>query len=56
MNWSDRDRALLAWFGMTGEQVERDEIMAESEIEPDDLNGRVCCGLHLDNPDEEMIA
>ncbi len=53
---SNRDRDLLTRFGMTGEQVERDEIMAESEIEPDDLNGRVYYRLHLDNPDEEMIV
>lgn len=38
---------------MTEEQVERDEKMAESETEPD---GRVHYGLHLDQPDEEMIS
>lgn len=54
MSWSERDRDLLARFGMTEAQVERDEIMAESEAEPDDLNGCVYYGLHLDKPDEEI--
>lgn len=49
---SERDKALLAKFGMT----ERDEKMAESETEPDGLTGRVHYGLHLDQPDEEMIS
>ena len=40
----------------TEEQVERDERMAESETEPDGLTGRVHYGLHLDQPDEEMIS
>lgn len=40
----------------TEEQVERDEKMAESETEPDGLTGRVHYGLHLDQPDEEMIS
>lgn len=35
--------------------MERDERMAESETEPDGLTGRVHYGLHLDQPDEEMI-
>ena len=54
-DFSERDKALLAKFGMTEEQVERDERMAESETEPDGLTGRVHYGLHLDQPDEEMI-
>ena len=41
---------------MTEEQVERDEKMAESETEPDGLIGHVHYGLHLDQPDEEMIS
>lgn len=41
---------------MTEEQVERDERMVESETEPDGLTGRVHYGLHLDQPDEEMIS
>ena len=41
---------------MTEEQVERDERMAESETEPDGLIGHVHYGLHLDQPDEEMIS
>lgn len=53
---SERDKTLLAKFGMTEEQVERDERMAESETEPDGLIGRVNYGLHLDQPDEEMIS
>lgn len=56
MGLSDRDGDLLAWFGMTEEQVERDAAMAESETEPDDLNGRVHYGLHLDGPGEEMVS
>lgn len=51
-DFSERDRELLAKFGMT----ERDEKMAESETEPDGLTGRVHYGLHLDQPDEEMIS
>ena len=53
---SERDKALLAKFGMTEEQVERDERMAEPETEPDGLTGHVHYGLHLDQPDEEMIS
>lgn len=53
---SERDKTLLAKFGMTEEQVERDERMAESETESDGLTGRVHYGLHLDQPDEEMIS
>lgn len=56
MDLSDRDRDLLARFGMTEEQVERDAAMAESETEPDDLNGRVHYGLHLDGPGEETAG
>lgn len=48
---SERDKTLLAKFGMTEEQVERDERMAKSETEPDGLTGRVHYGLHLDQPD-----
>lgn len=51
-DFSERDRELLAKFGMT----ERDEKMAESETEPDGLTGHVHYGLHLDQPDEEMIS
>lgn len=53
---SERDKTLLAKFGMTEEQVERDERMVESETEPDGLTGRVHYGLHLDQTDEEMIS
>lgn len=56
MGLNDRDRGLLAWFGMTEEQVECDAAMAESETEPDDLNGRVHYGPHLDKPDEETAG
>lgn len=56
MIWSDRDRDLLKLFDMTEEQVERDEAMAESETVPDDLNGRVHYGLHLDGPEERMVS
>lgn len=55
-DFSERDRELLAKFGMTEEQVERDEKMAESETEPDGLIGHVHYGLHLDQTDEEMIS
>ena len=55
MSMSDRDRDLLDRFGMSEEQVERDAAMAESETEPDDLTGRVYYGLHLAEPDEEMV-
>lgn len=51
-DFSERDRELLAKFGMT----ERDEKMAESETEPDGLTGHVHYGLHLDQTDEEMIS
>lgn len=53
---SERDRELLAKFGMTEEQVEHDEKMAESETEPDGLTGRIHYGLHLGQPDEKMIS
>lgn len=56
MGLSDRDGDLMARFGMTEEQVERAAIMAESETEPDDLNGRVHYRLHLDKPDEETAG
>lgn len=36
--------------------MERDEKMAESETAPDGLTGHVHYGLHLDQPDEEMIS
>ncbi len=49
---SERDRELLAKFGMTEEQVERDERMAESETEPDGLTGRVHYGLHRETGNE----
>ena len=53
--FSDRDRELLAKFGMSEEQVLADERMAESETIPDDLTGRVYYGLHFDGPDEQMV-
>lgn len=56
MGLNDRDRGLLARFGMTEGQVERDAAMAESETEPDDLNGRVHYGPRLDKPDEETAG
>lgn len=30
-------------------------MVAESESEPDGLTGRVYYGLHLEQPDEEMV-
>lgn len=54
-SFSDRDRDLLAKFGMSEEQVLADEMMAESETIPDDLTGRVYYGLHLEQPDDEMV-
>lgn len=56
MGLNDKDRGLLARFGMTEGQVERDAAMAESETEPDDLNGRVHYGPRLDKPDEETAG
>lgn len=53
---SDRDRALLAQFGMTEEQVEHDAAMAESETADYGLTGRVHYGLHLDHGDEQMVS
>ena len=53
--FSDRDRELLEMMGMTEEQVLEDERMAESETVPDDLTGRVYYGLHLAEPEEQMV-
>lgn len=44
--FSNRDRELLALFGMTGEQVLEDEMIAESETIPDGIVGPVCYGSH----------
>ena len=55
MSMSNRDRKLLDRFGMGEDQVKRDAARAESETEPDDLTGRVYYGLHLTEPDEEMV-
>ena len=53
--FSIRDRELLALVGLSEERVLADERMAESEIEPDDLSGRVHYGLHLARPNEQMV-
>ncbi len=53
--FSNRDRELLALVGLSEERVLADERMAESEIEPDDLSGRVHYGLHLARPNEQMV-
>ena len=55
-DFTERDRELLAQFGMTDEQVKRDARTAESATEPDGLTGRVYYGLHLDQPDEQMVS
>lgn len=46
--FSDRDRELLAMFGMTEEQVLEDERIAESETIPDGLVGPVYYGRRHD--------
>lgn len=53
--FSNRDRELLALVGLSEERVLADERMAESEIEPDDLSGRVHYGLHLARPNEQIV-
>lgn len=53
--FSNRDRELLALVGLSEERVLADERMAESEIEPDDLSGRVHYGLYLARPNEQMV-
>lgn len=53
--FSERDKKLLGMIGMSEEQVVADERMAESETTSDDLTGRVYYGLHLAEPDEEMV-
>ncbi|WP_131268819.1 ribbon-helix-helix protein, CopG family, partial [Bifidobacterium longum] len=55
-DFSERDRQLMALVGLTEEQVLADERMAESEAVPDDLTGRVHYGLHLTEPDEQMVS
>ena len=55
-DFSERDRQLMALVGPTEEQVLEDERMAESETVPDDLTGRVYYGLHLAEPDEQMVS
>ena len=55
-DFSERDRQLMALVGLTEEQVLADERMAESETVPDDLTGRVHYGLHLTEPDEQMVS
>lgn len=55
-DFSERDRQLMALVGLTEEQVLADERMAESETVPDDLTGRVHYGLHLTEPDEQMLT
>ncbi len=56
MSMSERDKELLRMVGMSEEQAERNAARAESESEPDGLTGRVYYGLHLDQPDEEMVT
>lgn len=55
MTMSDRDRELIARFGLTEEQVERDAELAESGGDLG-LTGRVYYGLHLDHGNEEMVS
>ena len=55
MSMSERDKELLRMVGMSEQQAERNARQAESESEPDGLTGRVYYGLHLDQPDEEMV-
>lgn len=47
-DFSERDRQLLAMFGMTEEQVREAEMIAESETIPDGLVGPVYYGRHHD--------
>ena len=57
MSWSDRDKELLRMFGMTEEQVERDEMVVESETEPDGVIGPVYERLHiLPEREEDMVS
>lgn len=53
---SERDKELLRMVGMSEQQAERNAAQAESESEPDGLTGRVYYGLHLEQPDEEMVT
>ena len=56
MSMSERDLELLRMVGMSGEQAEDNAARAESESKPDGLTGRVYYGLHLEQPDEEMVT
>lgn len=56
MSMSERDKELLRMVGMSEQQAERNARQAESESEPDGLTGRVYYGLHLKQPDEEMVT
>ena len=56
MSMSERDKELLRMVGMSEQQAERNARQAESESEPDGLTGRVYYGLHLEQPDEEMVT
>lgn len=47
-DFSERDRQLLALFGMTEEQVREAEMIAESETIPDGLVEPVYYGRHHD--------
>ena len=47
-DFSERDRQLLAMFGMTKEQVREAEMIAESETIPDGLVEPVYYGRHHD--------
>lgn len=56
-DFSERDKELLAKFGMTEEQVRADEERMESETIPDGLVGPVYYGLHmLPQSEEEMVS
>ena len=57
MSWSNRDKELLRMFGMTEEQVEHDEMVVESETEPDGVIGPVYERLHiLPEREEDMVS
>lgn len=56
MSMSERDKELLRMVGMSEQQAELNAARAESESEPDRLTGRVYYGLHLEQPDEEMVT
>ncbi len=56
-DFSDKDRELLALFGMSEEQVRDDVERMESETADHGLVGPVHYGLHmLPDRDEEMVS